>query len=133
MKNVVIYSILVALFSGKLISQEYTSITLEEVLVKVQDQNAKIEMSNLEVVAAKADYGMSGAFFLPDVSVSHTGFTTTNPLMAFGSKLNQEVLTQADFNPQILNDPDNVENFATIISVQQPLINLDGFYCICHL
>ena len=48
--------------------------------------------------------------------------------MAFGSKLNQAILTQADFNPVLLNDPDQVENYATIVSVEQPLINLDGFY-----
>ena len=128
MKNVVIYAICVILFSSELISQEYTSITLEEVLIKVQDANTNIKISSLEVAAAKADYGMSSAVFLPNVSVSHTGFTTTNPLMAFGSKLNQEVLTQEDFSPQLLNDPDNIENFATIVSVQQPLINVDGFF-----
>ena len=128
MKNVVIYAICVILFSSELISQEYTSIKLEEVLIKVQDANTNIKISSLEVAAAKADYGMSSAVFLPNVSVSHTGFTTTNPLMAFGSKLNQEVLTQEDFNPQLLNDPDNIENFVTIVSVQQPLINVDGFF-----
>ncbi len=36
----------------------------------------------------------------------HTGISTTNPLMAFGSKLNQEILTQADFNPDLLNNPE---------------------------
>lgn len=48
--------------------------------------------------------------------------------MAFGSKLNQEILTQEDFNPDLLNDPGNIENFATEIMVLQPLLNLDGVY-----
>ena len=77
---------------------------------------------------AKYDYRFSNSIFLPQISVSHTGMATTNPLMAFGSKLNQEILTQADFNPALLNDPDQIENYATKVSVEQPLINLDGFY-----
>jgi outer membrane protein TolC len=48
--------------------------------------------------------------------------------MAFGSKLNQEILTASDFNPALLNDPDVTQNFATKIEVQQPLFNLDGLY-----
>lgn len=123
-----VFALMVLFLSNIVIAQEHQFISLDEVLVKVQEANAKLRISELEVTAAKADYGMSSAVFLPNVSVSHTGFSTTNPLMAFGSKLNQEILTQTDFNPQRLNDPDNVENFATIISVQQPLINVDGFY-----
>ena len=33
--------------------------------------------------------------------------------MAFGSKLNQEILTASDFNPALLNDPGQIQNFAT--------------------
>ena len=124
----IVISFLSLLSSFAILAQEQKSISLDEVLTKVQDANTNIKISSLEVAAAKADYGMSSAVFLPNVSVSHTGFTTTNPLMAFGSKLNQEILTQEDFNPQLLNDPDNIENFATIVSVQQPLINVDGFF-----
>jgi outer membrane protein TolC len=48
--------------------------------------------------------------------------------MAFGSKLNQEVLTAADFNPDLLNNPERTQNFATRFEIKQPLINVDGFY-----
>lgn len=65
---------------------------------------------------------------MPNITASHTGIITTNPLMAFGSKLNQGILTSNDFNPDLLNNPDQVQNFATIIEVQQPLINIDGLY-----
>ena len=108
-------------------AQKTVSISLEKALEEVQKANVQLKISALEANAAKADYGMSSATFLPNISISHTGITTTNPLMAFGSKLNQEVLTAADFNPDLLNDPDAIENFATVISVQQPLFNADGF------
>ena len=48
--------------------------------------------------------------------------------MAFGSKLNQEILTPSDFDPNLLNNPARTTNFATKIEVQQPLINMDGVY-----
>jgi outer membrane protein TolC len=101
---------------------------LDDVLARVQESNASIQVSDQEAKMAKYDYRFSNSVFLPQISVSHTGMATTNPLMAFGSKLNQGILTQADFNPDLLNDPDQVENFATVVSVQQPLINMDGFY-----
>ncbi len=113
---------------GQLLAQDPINISLEEVLTKVQESNASIKVSEQEAQMAKYDYRFSNSIFLPQVAVSHTGMATTNPLMAFGSKLNQEILTQADFNPALLNDPDQIQNYATKVSVEQPLINLDGFY-----
>jgi outer membrane protein TolC len=46
--------------------------------------------------------------------------------MAFGSKLNQEILTPADFNPDLLNNPDQIRNYSTKVEVLQPIINADG-------
>jgi outer membrane protein TolC len=48
--------------------------------------------------------------------------------MAFGSKLNQEILTNSDFDPILLNNPDQIKNFTTKIEVLQPIINMDGIY-----
>ena len=112
------------------LAQDHINISLEDVLAKVQESNSSIKVSEQEAQMAKYDYRFSNSIFLPQIAVSHTGLATTNPLMAFGSKLNQAILTQADFNPVLLNDPDQVENYATIVSVEQPLINLDGD-CVC--
>jgi outer membrane protein TolC len=118
-----------ALFFGFLLqAQETVSIGKEEVLEKVQENNRQLKISQQEFLAARAQYRQTNAVFLPNISVSHTGMTTNNPLMAFGSKLNQESVTQNDFNPARLNDPDRIDNFATKVEVQQPLINLDGFW-----
>ncbi|MFT0713717.1 TolC family protein [Flagellimonas lutimaris] len=113
---------------GQLFAQDHVKISLQDVLMRVQESNSSIKVSEQEAKMAKYDYRFSNSIFLPQISVSHTGMATTNPLMAFGSKLNQEILTQADFNPALLNDPDQIENYATKVSVEQPLINLDGFY-----
>tara|TARA_R110002072_G_scaffold3620_3_gene25737 strand:- start:10713 stop:11987 length:1275 start_codon:yes stop_codon:yes gene_type:complete len=116
------------LFGVKLNAQEIMPISKAEVLAKVSENNTAIKISEEEFNASKADYKQTNAVFLPNITASHTGISTTNPLMAFGSKLNQGILTAADFNPTLLNNPTTTQNFATIIKVEQPLINLDGFY-----
>jgi len=127
MKNTmsILYFFLGTLF---LQAQETVPITKAALLLKVSENNIAIKISEQEFNKAKADYNQTNAVFLPNISASYTGISTTNPLMAFGSKLNQEILTQNDFNPALLNDPATTRNFATKIEIQQPLINLDGFY-----
>lgn len=108
--------------------QDTLSISKLDILQKISDRNLQLKISGQDFKSAQADYRQSNALFLPNISVSHTGISTTNPLMAFGSKLNQEILTAADFNPALLNDPNRIQNFATKIEVLQPLINIDGLY-----
>jgi len=109
-------------------AQQVLPISKQEVLTKVSESNTSLKISEQDFNLAKADYRQTNAVLLPNISVSHTGIATTNPLMAFGSKLNQEILTQSDFNPTILNDPSQIENYATKFEIQQPLINIDGMF-----
>jgi outer membrane protein TolC len=109
-------------------AQDLKEVSRAEVLDQALEQNQSIKISIEAFNEAKGEYKQTNAVFLPNISVSHSGFATTNPLMAFGSKLNQEILTQADFNPDLLNNPDQTQNFATTFEFQQPLINMDGFY-----
>ena len=114
MKNI----IYILLFLGTVFfvhAQETILISKEEVLTKVRENNNTLKMSQQDVLAAKGDFNQSNAVILPNISVSHTAIATTNPLMAFGSKLNQEILTQADFNPLLLNNPSQIEDYATRI------------------
>ena len=109
-------------------AQNLVPITKTEVLYKVSENNTAIKISEEEFNQAKADYRQTNAVFLPNITASHTAIATTNPLMAFGSKLNQGILTQNDFNPALLNNPSQIENYATKFEIQQPLINLDGMF-----
>jgi len=129
MKNNLFITVLIGLFwSYNLHAQELVPITKSDVLLKVSENNTTIKISEKEFNAAKADFNQTNAVFLPNITASHTGIATTNPLMVFGSKLNQEILTASDFNPALLNDPSQIENYATKFEIQQPLINVDGMY-----
>lgn len=109
-------------------SQDTLTISKSDLNQKISEKNLQLQMARKNYQSAKADYQQSNALFLPNITASYTGMATTNPLMAFGSKLNQEILTQSDFNPALLNDPKITQNFATKIEIQQPLINMDGIF-----
>jgi outer membrane protein TolC len=129
MKNIKLTFIVGTLFISIFgYSQDTLTISKKDLLQKVSEKNLQIKIAEKTYQSAKADYQQSNALFLPNINVSQTGIVTTNPLMAFGSKLNQEVLTAADFNPALLNDPARTQNFATKFEIQQPLINIDGIY-----
>ena len=112
----------------KVHSQQEISISLNDVLEKVDNNNHTVKIAEQNYNAAKADFNQTNSILLPNISISHSAISTTNPLMAFGSKLNQEILTQADFNPALLNDPDEIKNFTTKIEVQQPIFNANGIF-----
>lgn len=109
------------------LAQDTIGISREAFLKKVTEENLQVKISQHDYKISQAELSQSAAVFLPNLSVSHTAISTTNPLMAFGSKLNQEILTQNDFNPSLLNDPSVTQNFATKIEILQPLLNFDGF------
>ena len=115
------------LLSVQLFAQDSLLITKADVLKQVEKQNLKIKISEQESWSARGVYRQTNGLLLPSISISHTGITTTNPLMAFGSRLNQQRITSADFNPDLLNNPERIEDFATRVEVRQPLVNMDGF------
>jgi len=75
------------------------------------------------VEGAQANVLKSKSGFLPKVTLSETWSKTDNPLMVLGTKLNQESVTPADFNPTVMNDPDALSNYNTRLSVMQPVFN----------
>ena len=120
-----IFSLFISLFTW---SQEPQTLDLMDFLQRVKSENIQLKRSVQEIEQVKADYLQSNALFLPNITASHTAMLTTNPLMAFGSKLNQGILTQNDFNPNLLNNPVATRNFATVLQIEQPLLNADGLY-----
>ena len=103
-------------------------LTLNEALEKARENNYEIKLAESEEDAMRADFNSSLAVFLPQVTLSETFVRTNDPLNTFGLKLKQEIVSQMDFNPALLNDPDAIKNFNTKLEVKQPLINLDGFW-----
>lgn len=102
-------------------------ISLNEAKSKAKENNASLKISQQDFAIANANYEQTRAVILPRFNLSNTSTFTNNPLNAFGFKLLQKTVSASDFNPVLLNDPGQVENFNTRIEVLQPLINVDGW------
>ena len=109
-------------------AQDTLHISLEELISRAEKNNLRLNINQKDVLSAQADYELSKAVYLPIIKVENNGSFTNNPLNAFGFKLQEEKITQADFNPVVLNDPDFTELFTTKLEIQQPLVNLDGVH-----
>lgn len=133
MKNPIIPQIITVLFVWMAAYVSYgqqDSIALKEdqAVSKSLLQHKDVQLSTMDKSIAKAQYQQTNQTYLPQISASYNALTTNNPLYAFGLKLQQQNIQMSDFNPSILNHPDNTTNFQTAINLQQPLLNVDAFY-----
>lgn len=100
---------------------------LEEAIGQMKQNNTQLKVQQQEIEFSNAELSGTLSGFLPKISASHTGFYTNDPLNSFGFKLQQRMVTQADFNPDLLNNPDAMYHFNTKFAIQQPLLNFDVF------
>jgi len=112
------------LFNG-LQAQEYKSITLDSVMTQVESTNLSLKINQENLNISQAKYRESLGAILPQISASHQGFRTNNPVFAFGSRLNQGIFSQSDFDVNALNNPEAITNFTTTFQVAQPVLNID--------
>lgn len=129
MKNVFVgLLILVYSVSIPLMAQDKVPLSLEEALNAALKNNKEIVMAALDEESAHAKFKQTNAVFLPQIRVGYTFISTNNPLNAFGFKLQQQSITQSDFNPELLNNPSTTQNFMTKAEWQQPILNMDMLY-----
>lgn len=114
--------------SNTILAQEMTPLKLQDALGLAFNQNNEIILALLEQESSVAKFHQTNAVFLPQVNLSYTAFITNNPLNAFGFKLQQQSITQTDFDPRLLNNPSATQDFMAKAEVNQPLINLDMIY-----
>jgi outer membrane protein len=93
------------------------SLTLGEAVEAALMHNPQVTAARHEENAAVQKSIAARSGLLPQVYASETYNHTNSPLWAFGTKLNQGVIQSSDFNPDALNDPDPVDNFATALSL----------------
>ena len=92
--------------------------SLQEALAITEEASFEIRMAEADMEKVRSQYRQTNATFLPQLSIEETGVSTNDPLNVFGFKLKQEAVTQADFNPTRLNDPDAYDNFTTTVNSQ---------------
>ena len=102
------------------------TLNLDEALKQLEANAYALKMQNKNVDMLKEHLAASKQHFLPQIGVQYTGVYTNSPLNSFGFKLEQQVVTQADFAPNLLNNPDGISNFNTQVNILQPIFNYDA-------
>lgn len=126
---VIVTTIISIAFVARLSAQDSTkNLVLSEAITAAINNNKSIQLAKLDENIAASNYKQTEAVYLPQVGFSYTAMSTNNPLNAFGFKLQQQSITQNDFNPDLLNHPSGTPDFTTKLEVQQPLINMDMLY-----
>ena len=101
------------------------SLSLQQAMEMALDENFSIEQAEYDVEATRAQYRQTNAVFLPQLSFEYNAVSTNDPLNVFGFKLKQEIVSQQDFDPTLLNDTDAYENYSAKFELRQPLFNPD--------
>lgn len=105
-----------------------TTLSLDDAIQAALQNNTTVLIANTNKEIAKSNFNQTEAIWLPNVNLSHTAYSTNNPLNVFGFKLQQAAVQQADFNPVLLNNPNNFSNYTTQVALQQPIFNMDALY-----
>ncbi|WP_431210060.1 TolC family protein [Puia sp. P3] len=103
-------------------------LTIGEAVSAALSNNSTLKIASLEEQAAASRYKETEAVLLPQVGISYSAMTTNNPLNAFGFKLQQKTIEQADFDPAKLDHPGATPDFMTSLDIRQPLLNMDRLY-----
>ncbi len=103
-------------------------LSLTEAITATLNNNKDVQLATLDEKIARSNFKQTEAIFLPQLAFSYSAMSTNNPLNAFGFKLQQQSITQNDFNPALLNKPGATSDFTTKLELQQPLVNLDLLY-----
>ncbi len=88
-------------------------LSMTEAIHIAVEHHPEIKAARFQMDAVKSSTTKARSGFYPQLDFTQSFNRTTNPMWAFGTKLNQKIITQADFNPISLNDPDPINNFTS--------------------
>lgn len=103
-------------------------LSLQDAIQAAITNNRQVTLATMDEKIALSNYKQTEAVYLPQLGFTYTSLYTNNPLNAFGFKLQQQSISQNDFNPDLLNNPSTTSDFTTKLELQQPLINMNMLY-----
>ncbi len=96
-------------------------LTVEDAIRAAWSTNPALRASAAAAEGAREEARRAAAARLPSVTRPARGVRTDEPMMAFGLRLDQGRIAQADFDPARLNDPTAVGGWGAGAAVQLPL------------
>ena len=96
-------------------------LTLAQAVDRAVTHNPGLQAAQFQTLSAREKMIQARSGAMPHVYFQEQINRTTNPMWAFGTKLNQESIAAADFDPSRLNDPDAITNYSTMVAVNWPV------------
>jgi outer membrane protein TolC len=96
-------------------------VTLSGAIQKAWIDQAGLRSGLALVEARQAEAEAARDLRLPTLSFNAQGIRTSEPMLAFGIRLNQARISAADFNPVALNHPDPIGAYGGSAVIQQAL------------
>ena len=97
------------------------TLSLSQAVENAVKHNPGLQAAQFNTLLSEEKIIQARSGFMPQVQLTGQYNYTNNPMWAFGTKLNQESITQEDFDPAQLNNPDGIGNFISTVSVSLPL------------
>ncbi len=102
------------------------TLTLPEAVAKALAQHPSMEAAKAQTGAAVARTVQARSGYLPRVNYAESFQSSNNPVFAFSTLLTQRRFSAANFAIDALNRPGFVNNFQSVVSVDQVLYDFGG-------
>lgn len=99
----------------------HRGVTLQEAISLAMKDNPEIKAVLRSVEAERFSVASARSHLLPHLRFEERFMRTNNPMYAFGSKLNQSSITASDFNPKLLNEPEDMDDYQSSVTVEQAI------------
>jgi outer membrane protein TolC len=107
-------------------ADDMRQVGLQEAFQLALTRNPTLLAMENSVDAAREKVGAARSYLLPRLTFEERYTRTDNPTYAFSSKLNQSRFESADFAVDNLNDPDDINDFMTSISLTQAVYSREA-------
>jgi len=101
--------------------QAQSSLSLQDAIERAWTHQSGLKAGQAMVEKAQAEAEATKALRLPTLTASAGITRTDEPMMAFGTKLDQARITMMDFSPASLNHPEPITGAGALLTLSQPL------------
>ncbi|MDP2875661.1 MAG: TolC family protein, partial [Holophaga sp.] len=101
--------------------QAQAPMSIQEAIQTAWSKQSGLQAGEAMVAKARADAEAMRSLRLPSATLGVGFMRTDEPMMAFGTKLDQARIAQMDFMPSKLNHPDAVQGTGATLTLSQPL------------
>ncbi len=97
------------------------TLPIDAAIRQAWDRQPGLQAGEAMVASAKSQAAAARSLMLPTLQAGAQWMRTDEPMMAFGTRLNEARVTPMDFDPARLNHPDPIQGLGAGITLNQPL------------